>query len=102
MESQVSFSVSGDHASLAGHFPGRPVVPGVVLLAETLSAIAKQIQTPLCVSKIETIKFQKPLLPEQLAQVVYKLNNDVLQFSVAHAATTLTQGRLRIKISAAV
>ncbi len=56
------FVVPADHASLAGHFPGRPVVPGVVLLDEMLSllsgAVAKSI-------RLLWVKFTAPVLPEQ-------------------------------------
>jgi len=31
--------IAGDHPALAGHFPGRPVIPGAVLLDETLHAL---------------------------------------------------------------
>jgi 3-hydroxyacyl-[acyl-carrier-protein] dehydratase len=33
------FVVAADHPSLPGHFPGRPIVPGVVLLDEALALI---------------------------------------------------------------
>jgi 3-hydroxyacyl-[acyl-carrier-protein] dehydratase len=33
------FSVSAEHPCLAGHFPGRPVVPGALLLDEVFGAI---------------------------------------------------------------
>jgi 3-hydroxyacyl-[acyl-carrier-protein] dehydratase len=31
--------IPGDHPALAGHFPGRPIVPGALLLDETLRAL---------------------------------------------------------------
>lgn len=36
---RVPLQVASDHPALPGHFPGSPIVPGVVLLDETLHAI---------------------------------------------------------------
>jgi len=33
------FAIGADHPSLPGHFPGRPVVPGVVLLDHALALV---------------------------------------------------------------
>ena len=39
MESERIVTIGADHPSLAGHFPGHPVVPGVVMLGEIMNAI---------------------------------------------------------------
>lgn len=36
---ETSFAIARDHPAFAGHFPGQPIVPAVVLLAEALAAI---------------------------------------------------------------
>ena len=38
MESPLE--LAADHPAYRGHFPGRPVLPGVVLLAEVMHAVA--------------------------------------------------------------
>ena len=43
MERVGSFVVAVDHASRAGHFPGKPVVPGVVLLDEVMAVIGRAV-----------------------------------------------------------
>lgn len=36
---ESALTIAQDHPAFAGHFPGRPIVPAVVLLAEALAAI---------------------------------------------------------------
>lgn len=40
MTIRIPLSIDAAHPAFAGHFPGRPIVPGVVLLDESLRAIA--------------------------------------------------------------
>lgn len=56
--------ISADHPSLAGHFPGNPVAPGVVLLEEVAQAFMAW-QPELRLSGIAAAKFLIPLQPEQ-------------------------------------
>lgn len=64
---QHELCICADHPALPGHFPGHPLVPGVVLLQHVAQALhAWRGQRLLRV--LET-KFMAPLLPDQKATV---------------------------------
>ena len=65
----MQFAVSPDHPSLPGHFPGRPVVPGVVVLERVVEAI-EAARGPLRALRLPQVKFVQPLLPGETAEVV--------------------------------
>lgn len=60
---ESAYVVPCDHPAFDGHFPGRPLLPGVVLLAEALAAIAER--TGQCASRwtLENAKFVSPVTP---------------------------------------
>ncbi len=68
---QVTFSISEQHPALAGHFPGNPLVPAVVLLDELLSETAA-IYPELMIHGFKQVKFLKPILPEEQIRVHLK------------------------------
>ena len=57
-----SFQIADDHPSLPGHFPGAPVVPGVLLLAEGLQRLESLAVAPLRCRRIDSAKFLRPVM----------------------------------------
>jgi len=53
--------IAADHPALAGHFPGRPVVPGAVLLDMVICAA--EARANLFVDEVVRVKFHRPLGP---------------------------------------
>lgn len=64
----MPFAIPADHPCLPGHFPGRPLVPGVVLLERVIAAI-EQAHGPLDDLRLPQVKFVRPLLPGQEAHI---------------------------------
>ncbi|TZF87863.1 hypothetical protein [Cognatilysobacter lacus] len=64
----MDFVVDPSHPSLSGHFPGNPIVPGVVLLERVVAAI-EQAHGPLSRMRLPQVKFLQPLLPGEAARI---------------------------------
>jgi 3-hydroxyacyl-[acyl-carrier-protein] dehydratase len=52
-----------DHPASRGHFPGDPIIPGAVLLSETLLAIEAGLGAGLVPFQITSAKFLHPTRP---------------------------------------
>ena len=62
------FVIEPGHPCLPGHFPGRPVVPGVVVLDRVVAAI-EALHGPLPLLRLLRVKFHQPLLPGEHAHI---------------------------------
>jgi 3-hydroxyacyl-[acyl-carrier-protein] dehydratase len=88
---RFTFTVPADHPSLAGHFPGAPVVPGVLVLDYVLSRLA---WPPGAARSLAWAKFNKWLLPEQVATATISRDTAGWRFTVARGEEILVQGLL--------
>ncbi|HKU90109.1 MAG TPA: hypothetical protein VJP84_09955 [Steroidobacteraceae bacterium] len=71
-ERLVSFEVAADHPVFAGHFPGRPIVPGVMLLEWAQAEIGQAAGRAPRELRVREAKFFTPLGPGQRAQLRFE------------------------------
>jgi 3-hydroxyacyl-[acyl-carrier-protein] dehydratase len=94
-EIRVSDCIGADHPSLPGHFPGHPIVPGVVLL-DAVRVAALQALTPGVLVALPMIKFLQPVLPDQPFEIVLQPGADGrVAFRIEVGAVVAVQGSLR-------
>lgn len=62
---RTTFHIDATHPALPGHFPGNPIVPGVVLLDRLAAAIEAEWKTSL--RRLPQVKFMRPLKPGESA-----------------------------------
>ena len=88
------FSIDPGHPSLAGHFPGNPVVPGVVVLERVVEAIEAG-HGPLAALRLPQVKFVQPLLPGETARIVLDGASPRWRFQVLRGEMLLASGEVQ-------
>ncbi|KWA02278.1 AMP-binding protein [Burkholderia territorii] len=62
-DAPFAFTIPADHPALPGHFPGHPIVPGVVLLDHAIAALGASLNRPLHTWRLASAKFLSPVAP---------------------------------------
>jgi 3-hydroxymyristoyl/3-hydroxydecanoyl-(acyl carrier protein) dehydratase len=88
---EVHWCLPADHPCLPGHFPGEPVVPGVVMLEAVLAAMAVDAAQP---RALAWVKFLRPLLPGQEATIRWRDAGSQRRFEVLRGDELLVSGAL--------
>ncbi len=93
--SRVSVDVAVDHPCFAGHFPGHPILPGVVLLDEVVAAAERHLARPLQALQVRVAKFHAPVRPG--ARLCIELiGRGPVRFSVACDDVRVASGELAL------
>lgn len=89
---QTALRIDASHPALAGHFPGNPIVPGVVLLERVAAALRTWRG-----ARVENLdaKFVQPLLPNEGATIELQAEAGCIRFAVRRAdGVPLARGTL--------
>lgn len=87
-------AVAADHPALAGHFPGDPVVPGVLLL-DLVVEVARELIGGRPLRAVPSVKFLVPLRPGQPFRIrVESRDGGRLRFSCRSQGRLAAEGRL--------
>jgi 3-hydroxymyristoyl/3-hydroxydecanoyl-(acyl carrier protein) dehydratase len=98
-------SVPREHPSLPGHFPGQPIVPGVVLLDLVFEAIRTQLSTNVTLQSVVSAKFLHACEPEQRVDMHIKLtaaeqpNHFKARFTASHESTPVLEGSFLLMLT---
>lgn len=97
----MRWTVPLDHPALPGHFPGTPMLPGVVLLDTALHAIAANTGIALDRCEIGSVKFLSPVTAgeELLIQYVISSNN-AIRFDIVTGTRKISSGSITPRSSA--
>ena len=93
--------VAADHPAFAGHFPGRPLLPGVTLLAEVLEALAAdpalsaQLGPTL---KLGSVKFLSPVLPGATLSIHVQPGERGVRFEVRDGPRLAASGQFEVHL----
>lgn len=98
----ITLDIPLDHASFPGHFPGNPILPGVLLLERVMSCVQGQLTSPLQKYTLYNVKFLAAVSPgDQLSLTLSDGSSNEKHFSMhlsqsgKHESILACTGKLR-------
>ncbi len=97
MSLRQAIEIAADHPAFAGHFPGRPILPGAVLLDEALHVIELSLDLDMTQWQVSTAKFFSIVRPGDALTVEHTSpEKGMLRFTVRAADRTALAGTLSL------
>ena len=97
MGTTITVLIPPQHPAFDGHFPGAPLLPGVVLLDEMLRAVEEQRPNGGATAgwTIATAKFLQPVRPGDALTLEHEvLRNGAIRFAIRSAGRAVATGTL--------
>jgi len=92
----LELSFATDLPAAQGHFPGNPIIPGALLLAETLHAIGASLGVRLTPGSVKAAKFFHPVRPGEKVEVEFGVTAPgALKFACAVAGRAVMNGQVQ-------
>jgi 3-hydroxymyristoyl/3-hydroxydecanoyl-(acyl carrier protein) dehydratase len=101
----LTLQIPQDHPSYAGHFPGQPIVPGVLLLDEVMRAVEQHVPDMVLFYsaglEIPVCKFHSPVLPGATLSLTLRRDGpgSLLTFKLQQASQLVASGSIRTATS---
>ena len=91
----LALAIAPDHPAFDGHFPGTPVLPGVVLLDETIRALERAAGGAPSCWRVASVKFLRPVAPGEALLLEHEpLASGTIRFSILSAGLAVATGAL--------
>lgn len=99
MSARIRLPIAPAHPAFAGHFPDRPILPGVVLLDEALVAIGAALNQDVAACQISSVKFLSPIAPGEPVDLQYAVQDSgMIRFDLFSDSRKVATGTLRLAV----
>ena len=103
MTGETTLFIAPDHPAFAGHFPGMPIVPGVLLLDAAVHAVSQAIGASAsdpAGCQISSAKFLSPVGPGETLNLSWTLSaSGSVRFEISCGSRKIATGTLAMPLA---
>lgn len=91
--SKLTWRIAAGHPTQNGHFPGNPIIPGALLLAEVMRRIEQEQGLHFISCNVKAAKFQHPARPGDCVEIEHEYSaQGVISFQCEVAGIKVLSG----------